>query len=369
MTKTLKHTIQVLVAIALLLLTLSPLSAQQEQSSTTQQEPPQQVAATAIQPASAPRPTIHISLSPDSILIGDRAVMKVEVEKDFTQVVNPAQFEDNLIGGTIEILAITPDTVEVATRRHRITYNYLLTSFEEGTFNLANFPALYLDKNITDTLYAPESVALTVGTLNVDTLNTTIYDIKAPLETPLVLGEVQGYLTLAILLGVVLAAIIYLVAHRRRGEHSEEEKRGPVEPPHLRAIRELEALHNQKVWQNNKHKLYYTRLTDILRDYLYGRYGVRAMEMTSDEIVEAAKELALSPKNLADLTKILRLADYAKFAKHTPSPEENEEAYYGAYYFVEETKQVAEQVAGEPEKMVVDITPASIEEQNEQKDE
>ena len=322
------------------------------------------------QPASEGRPTIHLSLSPDSILIGDRAVMKVEVEKDFTQVVNPATFEDNMIGGTLEILAIAPiDTVEVGTRRHKITYNYVLTSFEEGTFNLSNFPALYLDKNITDTLFAPEQIALTVGTLNVDTLNTTIYDIKAPIDTPLVLGEVQGYFYFVLLVCLTLAAIIYLVAHRRRKAQGEEVQRGPIEPPHIKAIRELEALHNQKVWQNNKHKQYYTRLTDILRDYLFGRYGVRAMEMTSDEIIEAITPLALAPKNFGDLSRILRLADFVKFAKHIPTPEENEEAYYAAYYFVEETKQVTEQVAGEPEQMVVDITPASTEEQNEQRDE
>ena len=80
-----------------------------------------------------------------------------------------------------------------------------------------------------------------------------------------------------------------------------------------------------------------------------------------DEIMDAVKGIMLSAKNSADLNKILRLADYVKFAKHIPTPEENEEAYYAAYYFVEETKQVAEQVAGEPKEMVVDITPAAVE--------
>lgn len=341
MANILKHTFRALIISALLLLPLRVAGTEQQQEE---------------------RPTLHISLTPDSILIGDRAVMKVEVEKDFTQVVNPPQFENNTIGGTIEILAIDPiDTVEIATRRHRITYNYVLTSFEEGTFSLSNFPALYLDKNITDTLYAPESIALTVGTLSVDTLNTTIYDIKAPIETPLLLGEVQGYIEFIFLAGIVLAAVIYLIANRKRKEKAEQTKALPTEPPHLKAIRELEALHNQKIWQNNKHKLYYTRLTDILREYLLGRYEIRALEMTSDEIMDAVKGITLSAKNSADLNKILRLADYVKFAKHIPTPEENEEAYYAAYYFVEETKQVAEQVTGEPKEMVVDITPAAVE--------
>ncbi|MBO5903334.1 MAG: hypothetical protein J6Q40_05010 [Tidjanibacter sp.] len=343
MANILKHTLRALIVSALLLLPLRVAGTEQQEEGNY--------------------PSVHISLAPDSILIGDRAVMKVEVEKDFTQVVNPPQFENNIIGNAIEILAIAPiDTAEVATRRHRITYNYVLTSFEEGTFSLSNFPVLYLDKNITDTLYAPESIALTVGTLSVDTLNTTIYDIKAPIETPLLLGEVQGYIEFISLAGIVLAAIIYLIANRKRKEKAELSRALPTEPPHLKAIRELEALHNQKIWQNNKHKLYYTRLTDILREYLFGRYEIRAMEMTSDEIMDAVKEITLSAKNSGDLNKILRLADYVKFAKHIPTPEENEEAYYAAYYFVEETKQVAEQMTGEPEEMVVDITPAAVEE-------
>ncbi len=313
--------------------------------------------ATEVGGAASPTPTLHISLAPDTILIGDRATLSVEVEKDFMQVVNLPQFENNLIGGTIEVLALLPaDTVVTDTRRHKIVWNYLLTSFEPGTYNLSNFPALYLDKNITDTLHAPEKIALTVGTLTVDTLNTTIYDIKAPIDTPLVVGEFRGYLTWALIIGLIVAAIIILIVNRPRKQRERKVDTRPSEPPHLRAIRELEALHNQKVWQNNKHKLYYTRLTEILRDYLDGRYGIGAKEMTTDEIVEAIAPLNLTDKNRADLRSTLSLADFVKFAKHIPTPEENEEAYYKVYYFVEETKEQPEQVTGEPDRMVVNIT-------------
>ncbi len=310
--------------------------------------------------SSSSTPQLNISLAPDTILIGDRATLSVEVEKDFMQVVNLPQFENNLIGDAIEVLGVLPvDTVVTDTRRHKITWNYLLTSFEPGTYNLSNFPALYLDKNIVDTLHAPQQIVLTVGSLSVDTLSTTIYDIKAPIETPLVVGEFRGYLELFFIVGLILAAIIILVANRPRKTRERELDKRPTEPPHLRAIRELEALHSQKIWQNNKHKLYYTRLTEILRDYLDGRYGIGAKEMTTDEIVEAIAPLALSEKNRADLRSTLSLADFVKFAKHIPTAEENEEAYYKVYYFVEETKEQAEQVAGEPEKMVVNITHAT----------
>ena len=49
----------------------------------------------------------------------------------------------------------------------------------------------------------------------------------------------------------------------------------PPQPPHVVAIKALEALHHQKLWQNNKHKQYYSALTDILRTYVDGTVGLR----------------------------------------------------------------------------------------------
>ena len=121
-------------------------------------------------------------------------------------------------------------------------------------------------------------------------------------------------------------------------------------PPHVEAIRALEGLHNQKLWQNNKHKAYYSGLTDILRRYLAGRYGIGALEMTSDEIIDAVRPLDLPRKSAMELTALLREADLVKFAKATPEAEQNEADYLKAYYFVEETKVAeAEEEAQEQE--------------------
>ena len=115
-------------------------------------------------------------------------------------------------------------------------------------------------------------------------------------------------------------------------------KPAPPLPPHVAAIRALEALHNQKLWQNNRHKQYYSGLTDILRTYIAARWGIGAMEMTSDEIIAAMRPVELPDKARMDLTAILRDGDLVKFAKATPPAEENEADYLKAYYFVEETK-------------------------------
>ena len=116
----------------------------------------------------------------------------------------------------------------------------------------------------------------------------------------------------------------------------------------MTAIKELEKLHTQKLWQCGKSKQYYTGLTEILREYLVGRYHFQAMEMTSAEILACIRELAVEERSAARLKRLLEVADFVKFAKLEPDPEQNEDAYQDAYYFVEETKeQPAEQQSGQ----------------------
>ena len=83
-------------------------------------------------------------------------------------------------------------------------------------------------------------------------------------------------------------------------------------------------------------------ISDIVRTYIAARWGIGAMEMTSDEIIEAMRGEELPDKARMDLTAILRDADLVKFAKATPEAEQNENDYLKAYYFVEETKLVEE---------------------------
>ena len=85
-----------------------------------------------------------------------------------------------------------------------------------------------------------------------------------------------------------------------------------------------------------KVKAYYTALTDILRRYVGGRYGIDAMESTTDEILAQMGEL--SKENYNNLRTILQLSDIVKFAKGVPTEQENEQVWFDTYRFVEETK-------------------------------
>ena len=304
------------------------------------------VLCTALTAAAAQRPRVTARLEPDSVFIGDRFEVVIEVEKDLVQSVSFPVFELPEGNRWVELLEVLPvDTLERSGRLLRLARRYRLAAFQEGRINLGAPAVLYADKNIVDTLYADDSLRLLVGTFQIDSTSQSIYDLKPQFTLPFRFAEIKGYLLWGLLALLLLAAALYGLDRwlKLRGRRLKELfQAAPPVPPHVAAIRALEALHHQKLWQNNRHKQYYSSLSEILRTYIAGRWGIGAMEMTTDEILAALRGIELPDKARMDLTAILRDADLVKFAKAMPEAGENESNYQKAYYFVEETKPVEE---------------------------
>ena len=289
--------------------------------------------------ASAQTPTVEARIVPDSIGIGDTFTLEIDVERDQVQVTEFPLYEND---DKLEVVQSLPvDTLSREGRRLRLRKRYVMQAFSEGRYNLGRPGVLYADKNIVDTLWARDWLYLQVATFQIDSTSQSIYDVKPQWNLPFRFGEVSGYAKWGALALVLLLAAAYALKRylESRGKRLGDLFRpSPPQPPHVVAIKALEALHHQKLWQNNKHKQYYSALTDILRTYVAARWGFGAMEMTSDEIIETMRAEELPDKARMDLTAILRDADLVKFAKATPDAEQNEADYLKAYYFVEETK-------------------------------
>ena len=124
------------------------------------------------------------------------------------------------------------------------------------------------------------------------------------------------------------------------------------------ALRELDRIRGQKLWQQEKLKQYYSEVSDTVRIYIQNRFDIQAMEQTSSETIGTFKQNSnlVDGKTLDQLQHILSLADLVKFAKYTPLPDDNNQTLINAYLFVNQTKkevvktsekQEAEPVAGQ----------------------
>lgn len=309
--------------------------------------------------AHAAAPEVRAYVEPDSILIGDRFTFTIEVDKDLVQSVAFPEFAPDPQSGIELVESLPPDTLERDGRHLRVRKRYTMAAFEEGRIGMGTAEVLYADKNIVDTLRSRDSIFLNVATFQIDSTSHPIFDIKPQKNLPFRYAEIEGYISwaaLAILLvGVIVFALSRWLAGRGKSI-GDLFKPAPPQPPHVVAIKALENLHNQKLWQNNRHKAYYSGLSDILRTYLSERYGIGAMEMTTDEIAGAVRDIEMPKKAETDLISVLRDADLAKFAKMQHDPEQNEADYNKAYYFVEDTKQAEPSAEGDEDEIIDNLT-------------
>ncbi len=293
------------------------------------------------------KPTVRAWMTPDSVAIGDRMVLAIEVDKDVSQSVAFPDFDFSehpdleLVGEPVY------DTISSEGRRVTLRRNYTLTSFQEGQYNLGRLSVLSIDRSGADTLHSAQDLIFDVTTFLIDSTAHGIFDLKPVQDMPFQFREISGYVTWSIIGLLLLCAIVYgvlrLLAHYGRPVMGLFKTPPPL-PPHVEALRELERLYGEKLWQLGEYKDYYSRLTDILRNYIYRRYGVVAVSMSTDEIIAALRTLELPPRCEMELQSLLRDADLVKFAKAEIGASQNETYFATARDFVEQTKIVEEGV-------------------------
>lgn len=242
-----------------------------------------------------------------------------------------------ICGDSVELrAAVKRDTTKIGSGRIQINYDIPVQAFDSGTYVLS--PFVYVSGRDT-----ARSNELILQVMPVPVTEDAQISDYAPVMEPED-GSIFDYLPqwmidwwwliLAILLLIALTIWGYL-RYRDRGYILPKK---PEPSPYLVAIADLRQLRAGKLWERGLEKDYFTRLTDILRTYLDRRFGINAMEMTSDQIVKTLSENPAIKDKREYIRNILTMADFVKFAKVRPLPTDSVSALENAEKFVEETK-------------------------------
>ena len=182
-----------------------------------------------------------------------------------------------------------------------------------------------------------EPIDLYATTIVVDTLQ-PYKPIVEPIAAPIQMKEVFPWILAVLLLALAAFGLWYWSKHRKVKVDAEGNiVRGPVIPPYDKAVGDLENLRQQKLWQSGKVKEYFSTLTDIAREYIEGQFGVNAVEMTTDDILEEVKPLRFSQETYNKLKETMEVADLVKFAKYSAANLESENAMNSMTDFVNES--------------------------------
>ena len=292
-------------------------------------------------------PVIKASMDSAQILIGEQTRLRLEIAADKNRSLQLPFVADTLMQG-VEVLAISPlDTIDLGNNRMQIRYDYLITSFDSALYMLPPFKVVAG----IDTVYSNQ-LALKVSTLPVDTESGKFYDIKDIWKPPFVLSDYAAVFWIIFGVCLLILLLLYLIFRKKKelpwlpGLKADK----PALPPHVQALQDLDTIKSEKLWQQGKDKEYHSQLTEVIRTYIDGRFGINAMEMTSGEILQMIREKSEVDPVFAQLKQMLLLADLAKFAKYSPLPDENEMSLMYAYLFVNTTVPVLIQTLEEKEE-------------------
>lgn len=291
--------------------------------------------------------TVKSALERDSIWLGDQIKMILMVEQPAGAKITFPQLGDSI--QKIEILERSKiDTSKIEGNKLQLKQTYLITCFDSGAHYI---PTYYfkVKKALESDSVRTNSLILVVKLPNVD-LKKGPTDIKKPFGAPITFKEVAPWILGIILIGAIIFLVIYMISRRNKNKPLFQRPPKPKLPPHVIALEELDKLKNEELWQHDKIKDYYTRLTDIIRIYIEERFSIPTMEKTTVEILSVVKteKLLEDPKAFRELSEILEVADLVKFAKLTPMSDDNIKALTSAYLFVEETSEKVETVSDQP---------------------
>jgi hypothetical protein len=294
---------------------------------------------------------INAKFDTTAITIGDQIKFRMELERGENVRVQFPVWADTL-AKNIEIIEVYPvDSGKTKNGMMRYVQDIVITSFDSGRHVLPPVPVPFTEGDFSDTI-ATRPLYLDVHTLSLDGLE-DIADVKPIYAVPLTWAEVWPWLLIALASLALAAFIAYAVIRYINNKPIFSIAVKPVEPPHIIALRELDKLRNEKLWQNRKIKDYYTRLMDIIRIYIENRFDVPAMEMTSDEILGGLQSTGFEDNNLTErLRNVFYRADLVKFAKAEPLPDENESSMLDCYLFVNNTKLEVAEDTGKKEDSV-----------------
>ncbi len=280
----------------------------------------------------------------DSVLIADQLMYGVELKgvDEGTRLFFP-EIQEDTTGRMVVVSDWKIDTLKVKKQKKGqpelldIRAGFLFTAFEEGEYELPPIIVGRLSPDgVLDTLTFEALPPVKVTTIAVDTASFELHDIKGQIRYPVTFREVLPYILIVMLVSALIALTVYLIVKYRKKKIYEETHRDPA---HIVALRKLDGYRGDKLWLADKQKVFYSGVTDTLREYIDARYGISAMEMTTKEIFDDLKDTDMPAELYAELKTLFERADFVKFAKYVADNDENAAVLPLAVRFVTTTYQ------------------------------
>ena len=145
------------------------------------------------------------------------------------------------------------------------------------------------------------------------------------------------YLIIGLAAVGLVVALTLIVSRRLRARREAAKPPPPPIPPQVTALERLSALDTEAHIAAETYKELFLELSEIVREYVGGRWGFDALEMTTREINHALESRFVDAALCQRFDAFFASSDLVKFAKYLPDPGGARQARVEAEKLVRET--------------------------------
>ncbi len=288
------------------------------------------------------RGPVEIALDVDKkeISLADRLNFQISVVADEAYEFELPKFGDKLEQfGIVDYHTTQPQLLE--NNRSQVSRSYELEPFLSGDYKIPPMKIIFWEKGKRETEsheIETEEITIKVTSLLPEAKeDLKLHDIKPPVELPM---SPYIWMWTGGSVAIILILIIGFILVRKYLLKKEELENGRISA-HDQAYMELEAMVAEDLLGKGEIKLFYQKISNILRRYIENRFGLQAPEQTTEEFlvgIEAGDRLPEKYNPL--LTDFLMHCDLVKFAEYKPTQDDIQKTFDSCKAFIAETREI-----------------------------
>lgn len=294
------------------------------------------------------------SLEEEELLMGKLMPLTIEITlpNDSSNVEFPLLIENLkqkkkyvlLANDSVELLTKYKLSKEMGEHGPFLRYNLYLQSFDSGRYELPPLEFIVNGEKVNT-----NSLTLSVIPVkaSADDQLDDFSDIAEPfeimpadMENLMTEEKSSAWIWWLVAASVALLAILIYLYLRFKANGSIILRKAL--PPYQIALNKLNKLQKDNLPAKGKKKEYYTRLSDIVRNYIHSQFDIKTLEKTTSEILDEVSRNERLEGYINLLESILETSDFVKFAKVNPSDTEDKKCMDLAFQFIEKSHPITD---------------------------
>ena len=287
---------------------------------------------------------VVVGLSAETLALTDLLTVTIQVEyEEGIQIQPPYLSEENY--APLLLVQSPRENISWSQSKNRIikTWTYKLEPMSSGDFSLRPFRVFFrlISEKGNDNSQWPvykietEEMGFHVTAVDPDSQD-DIRDIK-----DLILPDynVLPPLLTGVSIGILL--LVWWLVFRIRNRAQPSDATANIVIDYLKeSLEKLDELEKKDYISQREYERLHVELSIIMRYFIENRFGLRALEQTTEEFMRAIRYAPdFSNEQQAMLQQLMELADLVKFATYDPGSNASREAVKTVRTFIESTRQ------------------------------